>query len=93
MKNYLILCVLLLTGCASAGMNSMCGHINGTGVTIPYVGGRADGQAVYCHVGCFGMNCPKANYADLTQMTSDYIKSTNGLTLTVPATVTVKPSN
>src|ERR1017187_4416472 len=41
--------LLFCIGCASAGMNSSCGRIVGNQVTIPYVGGKADGNVFACH--------------------------------------------
>lgn len=93
MKTLIIIGLIFLSGCASAGMNSSCGRITGNQITIPYVGGKADGNVYACHIGCFGMNCPKPDYGSLTTLTSEYIKSTSSsLTTTVPMTVTLSPS-
>lgn len=90
---YLLLCVVLLSGCASAGMNSMCGHVQGNQVTIPYVGGKADGDVIACHIGCFGMNCPKPDYDAITAITTAYAQQQNGkMTVPGPGTITYTPS-
>jgi hypothetical protein len=89
----LLLSLLFLGGCASAGMNSMCGHIQGNQVTIPYVGGRADGDVVACHMGCFGIGCPKPNYDDLKAITEAYTQQQNEkMSVPGPGTITYTPS-
>ena len=52
MKNYLLLSVLLLTGCASGGQTGICLNINGTGMTTPWTGGKLDAHGIMCHLGC-----------------------------------------
>jgi hypothetical protein len=92
--NALILVIgFIVSGCASVGMNSMCGHVQGNEVTIPYVGGKADGDVIACHIGCFGMNCPKPDYAALATITAAYSQQQNGkMSIPGPGTLTYTPS-
>jgi hypothetical protein len=90
----LIPLLFLITGCTSAVLKSGCGHINGTHVTIPYVGGTADGNAYGCYMGCIGPNCKAPDYAALATIMAEYVKdasSNNQITTTGPAVVTVTP--
>jgi uncharacterized protein YceK len=90
MKNILVLLsVLLLSGCASAGMNVSCGHIIGSGT---YATAQGNGAGTLCHAGCVGFNCPKPDYAALINLTSAYIQSSSAVTTTVPITVAVVPT-
>lgn len=94
MKNYLFLSVLLLTGCASSGANGFCGRITGEGLTIPYIGGKANVDGFNCHVGCVG-KCTPDVYAALTAQMKSYADSqtTNGKIMTTePGTVTFTPT-
>lgn len=91
--SFLICLIPFLTGCASAGLNSLCGHVQGNQVTIPYVGGKADGDVIACHIGCFGMNCPKPDYAAIATLTNSYIlQQNNKLTVPGPGTITFTPA-
>lgn len=91
-KLFLIPVLLLFTGCASAGLNAACGHINGTNLSYPYVGGKGDANVYACHMGCMGMSCPKPDYTTLQALTSDYVKATAGAVASMPATITITPS-
>lgn len=96
MKRLLLIPILLLTGCASAGMKSGCGHVTGNGITVPYVGGKADGNAYGCYMTCLGSKCPVPDYTALQQLTSDYIKiagSDSKMTTTGAGTITFTPSS
>lgn len=91
----LLLSLLLLSGCASAGMNGLCGRITGTELTVPYVGGKANVDGYACHVGCVGLNCPKPDYDAITSIMTSYLKeqTTDGkLTVTGPGTVQFVPT-
>lgn len=86
----LILSIAFFSGCASVGMNASCGHVTGNEITIPYVGGKAEGNAYACHMGCVGFNCPKPDYIALQTLTSKYIEdSGSAITTTLPMTVTL----
>lgn len=95
MKNImLVLGVLLISGCASAVLKSGCGHINGTHVTIPYVGGTADGNAYGCYMACAGMHCTAPDYTALATVTAEYIKDAskdNQITTSGPVVITATP--
>jgi hypothetical protein len=85
---------LFLSGCASAVMRSGCGHITGAHVTIPYVGGDANGNAYGCSMGCLGMNCKAPDYTALATITTEYIKDAskdNSITTTGASLITVTP--
>ena len=95
MRILLIGLCLLMTGCASAGMNGICGRITGQEITIPYVGGKANVDGYICHVGCVGLNCGKPDYATLESVMNHYadMQSTSGKITTIgPGTVTFTPS-
>lgn len=90
----LIPLLLILGGCASGGMNSTCAHINGSEMTVPYIGGKGNADVYVCHMGCIGMKCPEPDYASLQTLTSDYLKTTDGkISTTGPGTITFIPSN
>lgn len=94
MKNYLLLSILLFTGCASSGANGFCGRITGQGLTVPYIGGKANVDGFNCHVGCVG-KCTPDVYTALTAQMKSYSDSqtTNGqIMTTVPGTVTFTPN-
>ena len=96
MKNLvLLLSILLCSGCASAVMKSGCGHINGSHVTIPYVGGTADGNAYGCYMACAGQRCSSPSYADLATITAEYIKDAskdNAMQTTSAGTIVFTPA-
>jgi hypothetical protein len=98
MKSYtqfiLLSLVLCITGCASSGANGFCGRISGQGLTVPYVGGKANVDGYNCHVGCVG-KCTPDVYAALTAQMKSYADSqtTNGQIMTTgPGTVQFIPS-
>lgn len=90
----LICCGLLFaTGCNT--IKSGCGHLTGSEVTIPYVGGKANGNAYGCYIGCFGLSCPKLTGDQLTTITTEYIKDAskdNAMTISGPGTITYTPA-
>jgi len=91
---YLLLCVVLLSGCASSGANGLCGRITGQGLTGPYVGGKFNLDGFNCHMGCVG-KCPPELYTALATQMKSYSDSmtTNGKIMTTgPGTVTFTPS-
>jgi len=91
----LLLSLLLLSGCSSAGMNGLCGRITGTELTVPYVGGKANVDGYVCHVGCMGLTCGKPDYTVLESVMNHYADSqtTSGKITTIgPGTVTFTPS-
>lgn len=96
MRNLLLVFfVVMLSGCASAIMKSGCGHINGAEVTVPYVGGKANGNAYGCYMGCVGMSCKAPNYSDLATVTTEYIKDAskdNAITTSSAGTIQFIPS-
>lgn len=92
----LISTILVIGGCASAGMKSGCGHVTGNGITVPYVGGKADGNAYGCYMTCLGSKCPAPDYEALAKLTSDYLKeaaSDSKLTTTGAGTITFTPTS
>ena len=92
---YLLLCVVLLSGCASAGMNGICGRITGTELTVPYVGGKANVDGYVCHVGCVGLHCGVPDYSVLESVMNHYAdsQSTSGkLFVSGPGSVSFTPS-
>lgn len=94
MRNYLILCIFLLSGCASSGSNGFCGRVTGMELTVPYIGGKANIDGYACHVGCVG-TCTADNYTALSTVMKDYANSqtTNGKIMTTgPGTVVFTPS-
>lgn len=92
MRLLIISSLIVLSGCASGGMKAGCGHVDGNEVTIPYVGGKANGNAYGCYMGCVG-KCPMPDYTAMQTLLSQYIKETsNNITTTVPMTVTLSPS-
>lgn len=99
MKNLILIPLLiLLSGCASAVLKSGCGHINGSHVTIPYVGGSADGNAFGCYMvyGAMSGKGPDANVlsTNLSTITAEYIKDAskdNQITTSGPVVITATP--
>lgn len=74
MKNLIFITVLIfLAGCSTAILKTGCGHLTGAEVTIPYVGGKANGNAYGCYMGCVGFNCPKPSTADMATIMSAYV--------------------
>jgi len=91
---YLIPFLLLFTGCASSGANGFCGRVTGEGLTVPYIGGKANVDGFNCHVGCVG-KCTPDVYEALSSQMKSYVdaQNTNGkIMTTVPGTVTFTPS-
>ena len=87
--------MVMLSGCASAVLKSGCGHINGAEVTIPYVGGKANGNAYGCYMGCLGMGCKAPDYTALATITTEYIKDAskdNAMTVSGPGTIIYTPT-
>jgi hypothetical protein len=81
-------------GCASSGANGFCGRISGQGLTVPYVGGKANVDGFNCHVGCVG-KCTPDVYDALTAQMEAYVDSqtTNGKIMTTsPGIITFTPS-
>lgn len=97
MKNLILFISLIsLSGCATSVMKSGCGHLTGTGVTVPYVGGKADGNAYGCYMSCLGTKCGTPDYTTLQTLTSDYIKVAGNdekITTTAPGTITFVPAS
>ena len=92
MRILLVIGLLALTGCASSGMNSTCAHIEGSEMTVPYIGGKGNADVYACHMGCIG-NCPKPDYVSLQTLTSDYLKNSGGkLETTGPGVITFTPT-
>ena len=96
MRNlHIIALCCILSGCASVGMNGICGRISGTELTVPYVGGKANVDGYICHVGCVGINCAKPDYAVLESVMNHYADSQTTLgklTTTGPGTISFTPS-
>lgn len=93
----ILMCLGLMfsAGCASAVLKSGCGHLTGNEVSIPYAGGKANGNAYGCYMSCIGSNCKAPDYATLQTLTSDYIKyaaEDNKITTTGPSIITVTPT-
>lgn len=97
LTNLLILSALAIfsVGCASAGINGMCGRITGQEMTVPYVSGKANVDGYACHVGCVGLGCPKPSYDAIVSVMDAYSKmeTTQGKIMTTgPGTVVFTPS-
>lgn len=93
MKKLLLIPILLLTGCASGGMNSECAHVSGAEMTVPYIGGKGNADVYACHMGCVGIKCPEPDYSSLATLTSNYLKATGEkITTNGPGTITFTPS-
>lgn len=95
MKKILLLgaIVLSLTGCNTLKIG--CGHITGTEVTIPYAGGKANGNAYGCYSLSFNLWGSKPTPPDMTAITTEYIKDAskdNTIAATGPGTITFTPS-
>ena len=91
----LVLCALCLAASGCVTIKSGCGHMNGAEVTIPYVGGKANGNAIGCYMGCLGISCKPADYTVLQKLTSDYITnqvSDGKMAVSGPGTVTYTPA-
>lgn len=94
-KLILIPFLFLFVGCASSGVNGLCGRVTGTEVSIPYVGGKANVDGYACHVGCVGMSCSKPDYGVLESVMNHYAdtQSTLGkLSVPGPGTITYTPA-
>lgn len=90
-----IIFLAALSGCASAGLNGMCGRITGQDLTVPYVAGKANVDGYVCHVGCLGLNCQKPDYAVLESVMNSYanMQTTSGKIMTTgPGTVQFIPT-
>lgn len=81
-----LLLIPFLNGCASGGMNVVCG--NGTAQGTYYVTGS--GTVYACHVGYFGFGKP--DYTAIIPLESSYIQSAKTVTTTIPVTVAVTPT-
>jgi hypothetical protein len=97
MKNLLLLIpILLLSGCASAGINSLCLNINGTGMSTPYTGsGKLNASGVMCAMGGVSAKGIPPTYEQLKDMTIAFINTqdTNGkLTVPGPGVITYTPA-
>lgn len=93
MKNIIILICFGLSGCASTGLNSTCAHVNGSEMTVPYIGGKGNADVYACHMSCLGSKCPIPDYASLEKLTEEYLNSTGGkITTSGPGTITFTPS-
>jgi len=66
---------LSLGGCASAVMKSGCGHLTGNEVTIPYVGGKANGNAYGCYMACVGSKCAAPDWNALATLNAAYLNN------------------
>lgn len=100
MKKIILLGILaiLSSGCASAVLKSGCGHVNGSHVTIPYVGGTADGNAYGCYMVYSSLKGkgpdPDTLSTNLAAITAEYIKDAtkdNQITTAGPSVITVSP--
>lgn len=90
----LLLCfgLILFSGCASTGL--VCGRLTGNQVTIPYVGGKADGDAVICRATCVGNNCSLPSTTQLANIMEGYMQTQhNQLTIPGAGTITFTPSS
>ena len=95
MKYLSILLCCVLVGCASAGMNGMCGRITTQESTLPYIGGKGNVDGYACHMGCVGLSCGKPDLGMLMSVMNHYadMQTTLGkLTTTGPGTITFTPT-
>lgn len=90
LKLFSLLLIVSLSGCASAGLNGGCMHINANGTYAGSANGAMTG--CICHVGCIG-NCPKPDYTALAAMEVACVNAANNVTATVPITVAVTPTS
>ena len=89
MKNYLLICVLLLTGCASYNQHAACFNVNGNNLSTQY--GPASGTARFCTVTCIG-SCTKADAKDIMALTNTEIVSSQNSLGSIPVIATITPS-
>ncbi len=88
MRNYLLICVvLLMSGCASGGYNESCGQIVANG---SYATATGSGSGYHCHAGYVGFGKP--DYTAITALSTNYANNVNKVTTTVPITVAVVAS-
>lgn len=71
-KLLLIPLLMILTGCNTLKMG--CGHVTGNEVTIPYVGGKASGNAYGCYMISGGFSAPKLTADNMSTVMTEYIK-------------------
>lgn len=90
----ILICLGLIFSVGCTVLKSGCGHINGAEVTVPYVGGKANGNAYGCYMGCIGINCKTPDYDSLANITTEYIKDAskdNAITTSSAGTITFTP--
>ena len=93
MKNYLLLCiVLLLSGCASFNQKAICVHVTANNSALPIYGVAGIGDADICYISCLG-NCPKpANNNDIIELEKAYVTANgNKIKVTIPMTAELTP--
>lgn len=94
MRNLILISLVIFSGCASSTLNSVCAHVNGNEMTVPYIGGKGNADIFMCRMTCFGSKCPVPDYAALQIMTSDYLKTSRDKISTVgPGTITFIPES
>ena len=94
MRNLALLSILLLNGCASAGVTGVCLNIQGTEMSAPYIGGKINANGVMCHVGCDGINkCAQPTVDQLTAIMVPFSNNQAGkINVTGPGTVQFIPA-
>jgi hypothetical protein len=94
MRNYLLLLLatnLVLAGCASAGLNSLCLNIQGTGMSTPYTGsGKLNASGIMCAMGGISAKGMAPTYDELKDMTIAFINKQNSINqMSVPGAGTL----
>jgi len=95
MRFIFLLAAIAFSGCASSGLNGFCGRVTGEGLTVPYIGGKANVDGFVCHVGYVGIKGPQPDYSVLESVMNHYSDSqtTQGKIMTnSPGTITFTPS-
>lgn len=82
MRNYLLICILLLSGCASYNQKAVCLQLGTTNASIPYVGGATNGSGYACYLSCLGSKCPVPAGEDITKMMAAELTATSNTIIT-----------
>ena len=89
---YLLLCVLLLSGCASYNQHAVCLQLGTTNASIPYIGGATSGSGYLCSMDCIGPKCPIPDSSDITKLMVAEAAATNNTIITsTPVKITATP--
>ena len=96
MKNYLLLCVILLTGCASAGLNGGCLTIQGSGISTPWTGsGKVNANGFICGMSGISTKGTAPTYEEVKEMSIAFINKQDmagKMNVSGPGTIQFIPS-